>query len=65
MEYQNEVYLEEKFEGLQIACDQGDYETAEAIIGDVEENGFEVKAFKEVMLNTPIFNFIAAWAAKN
>lgn len=61
---QNEVYLEEKFEGVQMACKEGDYETAIAIIGDVQENGFDVSAFKEEVLSTPIVNFTAFHWAK-
>lgn len=61
---QNDTFLENKFEMVQTACEEGDYLTARAIVADTEEAGFDASALKEEILNTPVGNFSAFFYAQ-
>lgn len=63
--HQNEEYLENKLDMVRAACETGDIETAEAIVADVEAEGFDATALREEILETPIYYFVAHWAAQN
>lgn len=62
--HENELFLENKLEMVQIACEEGDYLTAQAIVADTKEEGFDTKFLEEEILNTPLYNFSAFRAAQ-
>ena len=57
---QNERFIEYKTEMVETAITNGDYETAQAIINDTKEAGFEkeAEAMKELVANSPVANYL-------